>query len=670
MLNRRPLLPLALVALTALFTLPALADPRTGADRTGPGERSSGPAVGDFLPEGVSLPAFSTTGWNEPGYVGFDAGLPGDLTVINPDQPTSIFAAAFLGNDFDRHYGLASSLGDLEQDTFLWIDTETGAYTELGVVEGGAGDNWTSLSWDYTRQTLFATSPEALYIIDPDALEATLVGPIEGADLDEDVTLIAMAVRDDGRMFAVEIESNVLLEIDPDSGQAEVVGDLGVDPTFAQDMDFDHRDGTLYWASYFGGGDSRMKTIDTETGETTLIGEIEDGAELNSFTLAIPASLPEAVVEPEAISLQLEADEVLEQPLTISNQADSDPLQWSLTDAEASADGGAATGHRLLTDGSPLPAFSTTGWNEPGYVGFDAGLPGDLTVINPDQPTSIFAAAFLGNDFDRHYGLASSLGDLEQDTFLWIDTETGAYTELGVVEGGAGDNWTSLSWDYTRQTLFATSPEALYIIDPDALEATLVGPIEGADLDEDVTLIAMAVRDDGRMFAVEIESNVLLEIDPDSGQAEVVGDLGVDPTFAQDMDFDHRDGTLYWASYFGGGDSRMKTIDTETGETTLIGEIEDGAELNSFTLAIPWVPGCALPSEIDWLSADILSGNVSPKDSQVVTLSIDTSSLESGLHAATLCLETSDPANALISVPVELEVTDSPEIFRDRFEAN
>ncbi len=641
----------------------ALAAPATGAE-TSPDDSPSSFGSGNhnIVPEDFDVPAFSTTGWSSPGYVGLDALAPDELVIIEEDQPTNVFAATFIGNDFERHYGLASSGGNLDEDTFGWIDTDTGEFTEVGIVDGGPGETWTSLAWDYTSRTLYAMAVDALYIIDPDELTATQVGPIEIDGMDDDPVVISIASAADGRMFGIEIVENQFIEIDPDTAEAEVIGDLDLDPSFAQDMDFDHRDNTLYWAAYFGGGNSEIRVIDIDTAESTSLGDVDEGTELLSFTLAVPAEVPMVSIDPESFSVQLDPDDTTQETLEISNFSEDDVLEWSFTpDSEI-------TTPPPSPQGVSVPAFSTTGWSSPGYVGLDANFPDELVIINEDQPTSAFAAAFIGNDFERHYMLATDGGDLEQDTFGWTDTETGEFTEIGIVDGGPGETWTSMAWDYTSETLYAMAVDALYIIDPEGLTATAVGSIEIDGMDDDPVVISIASAADGRMFGIEIVENQFIEIDPGTAEAEVIGDLDHDPSFAQDMDFDHRDNTLYWAAYFGGGNSEIRVIDIDTAESTSLGDVYEGTELLSFTLAVEWAPICQLPDDIGWLEVDEVSGNIEPGDSQIVTLNFDAAGLGAGLYQANLCLETSDPDNELVEIPVQLTVAGPDELFRDRFE--
>src|SRR5690625_7247666 len=101
------------------------------------------------------------------------------------------------------------------------------------------------MSWDHATRTLYASGStllgNSLFVIDPDALTATEVGEITGPDLAPDAIVIAIAVSPEGLMYGLDIIDDVLLAIDKDTGEASVVGPVGEDANFAQDMDFDQR---------------------------------------------------------------------------------------------------------------------------------------------------------------------------------------------------------------------------------------------------------------------------------------------------------------------------------------------------------------------------------------------------------------------------------------------
>ncbi|WP_165699973.1 cell wall-binding repeat-containing protein [Ornithinimicrobium ciconiae] len=75
--------------------------------------------------------------------------------------------------------------------------------------------------------------------------------------------------------------------------------------------------------------------------------------------------------------------------------------------------------------------------------------------------------------------------------------------------------------------------------------------------------------------------------------------------------------------------------------------------------APPPVPACEV-SDAAWLSVDPVAGTVAPGGSQEVTVGLDSAGLAVGEYTAALCVESNDPVNPVVNVPVTLTVTDAP----------
>ncbi|OAB62940.1 hypothetical protein AY599_13380 [Leptolyngbya valderiana BDU 20041] len=336
--------------------------------------------------------------------------------------------------------------------------------------------------------------------------------------------------------------------------------------------------------------------------------------------------------------------------------------------ARAIANGASSTS--FVNDrGAVVTAYSTTGFTADGYVSMDANVPGTLNLINAAQPTNVFAATFIGTDFTTQYAVASAGGALAESEFGTIDVATGTFTSLGQLTGVGVGGWTSMKYDYSTETLYAVQAEAadnnrLYTIDPGTLQATLVGTISPG------LIIAIAIDTAGQMYAIDIVADTLLAIDKTDASSSVIGPLGLNANFAQDMDFDYVTGTLYWAAYLGGGDSRMTTVDTTTGAVTEIGAIGNGNELLSFDIANPGVPPvCANPGIVPWLSVTPSSGTVAAGASDTAAVEFDSTGLTAGTYEAHLCVSTSDMGNDSMVIPVSMEVTNqTDDVFADRFE--
>lgn len=75
---------------------------------------------------------------------------------------------------------------------------------------------------------------------------------------------------------------------------------------------------------------------------------------------------------------------------------------------------------------------------------------------------------------------------------------------------------------------------------------------------------------------------------------------------------------------------------------------------------------CATPSDLPWLSFDAVSGSVAAHGEATLTATFDPSQLAVGDHAATLCIDSNDPARPHLAVPVSFHVDDS--LFADGFD--
>jgi hypothetical protein len=79
---------------------------------------------------------------------------------------------------------------------------------------------------------------------------------------------------------------------------------------------------------------------------------------------------------------------------------------------------------------------------------------------------------------------------------------------------------------------------------------------------------------------------------------------------------------------------------------------------------------CASPSAVPWLGVSPDSGSVAAGASTVINVNVDASALAEGNHAALICVRSNDPANAVIEVPVSVEVqADLDTIFENGFDA-
>lgn len=81
----------------------------------------------------------------------------------------------------------------------------------------------------------------------------------------------------------------------------------------------------------------------------------------------------------------------------------------------------------------------------------------------------------------------------------------------------------------------------------------------------------------------------------------------------------------------------------------------------TLTWAFETGAGCDLPTDVDWLTAAPVSGDVPAGGETTVTLGFAAGDLSPGEYGAMLCIASNDPDNALAELPVAMTVSGTPE---------
>lgn len=182
------------------------------------------------------------------------------------------FGCDFPVNDFTELYCIED-----DSRSFYSYNTTTGAETPInfgGTSPVGVSDIWTGMATDPTTGTAYASSTTGttsdIYTID---LNTGFVTHI--AAIDSPMIAIDIAFDLTGQLYTHDIVDDAIWKIDKVTGAATFVGLTGINATFAQGMDLDENDGTIYAAAYTGGGDATLSTVNKLTGvfvPITLIG--------------------------------------------------------------------------------------------------------------------------------------------------------------------------------------------------------------------------------------------------------------------------------------------------------------------------------------------------------------------------------------------------------------
>lgn len=93
---------------------------------------------------------------------------------------------------------------------------------------------------------------------------------------------------------------------------------------------------------------------------------------------------------------------------------------------------------------------------------------------------------------------------------------------------------------------------------------------------------------------------------------------------------------------------------------------------NTGVLDLTWsleVQGdCANPAPVSWLSASPANGNNRPGAATPIVITLDATALVAGAYRANLCVQSNDPHNGTLAVPVQLTVMPSDVVFADGFD--
>ena len=243
-------------------------------------------------------------------------------------------------------------------------------------------------------------------------------------------------------------------------------------------------------------------------------------------------------------------------------------------------------------------AYDASGALVEGPITFDLASPGSLTQLAPTSSGDFIAGADWADG--TWYGCMYGGG------LYTIDETSGAMTFVG-----SSPDLSGLAWDGT--TMYGASTTALYTIDLATGAGTMVGPMGNNAL-----MIGIAANADGEIYGYDIGDDNFYHINKTTGAATVVGSLGFDFNYAQDMAFDRDNGICYLAGYTTTGG--LYTVNVNTGAATLVGNFAGGAEVTGF--AIPYTSGPPLTKDLSLSSIVSPSTGVNLTNSESVVIKI------------------------------------------------
>jgi hypothetical protein len=295
----------------------------------------------------------------------------------------------------------------------------------------------------------------------------------------------------------------------------------------------------------------------------------------------------------------------------------------------------------------------------------DLANPSNTETIRDLVARDILAGTFIGDDFSQQFAIDDCC-----EHFLTIDTATGEPSiNMGRLQGSPEiQRWWGMTWDATTNTLYAVGADDFSVFGDTnwflaridrghEVVATIIGGLLG--IPQGVAIVGIAVDPIGRMFGVDILGDRLFAIDKATTEVTPIGSLGFNANGALGLDFDDVTGTLYLTSIDdNSGISNLYTIDTATGQASVVGELVNGNQHSA--LAIASGAPCVPPTEVPWLSLSPVSGSIVPGGSDEVSVLMDASDLAAGTHQANVCVGSNDPLRPVVGVPVTLTVTGGP----------
>ena len=207
----------------------------------------------------------------------------GALTSTGPSSVTDPFpmAADFAGPEGEEVLVYINLNGE------LFLKNGNGTEMLVGTITGMGANTPTGITFDNVNEKCYVVAAEGtgaysvLYEVDTETFVATQIGnDISG------YMLIAGDLAADGYIYGPCIVNDVLIQIDPATGDYNDMGALGIDINYGQDIDYDAVSNQLYTYACTAAGGSLFGTYDMESGAFTQIADA--GASQYPYFAIIP----------------------------------------------------------------------------------------------------------------------------------------------------------------------------------------------------------------------------------------------------------------------------------------------------------------------------------------------------------------------------------------------
>jgi hypothetical protein len=214
---------------------------------------------------------------------------------------------------------------------------------------------------------------------------------------------------------------------------------------------------------------------------------------------------------------------------------------------------------------------------------------GDPFTVIGNFTAPNFAASMVKGWLENYYLL-----DIAPALYLF-DPVDGTCTLLGNITGMGGDQPNGISYNPVDQKYYMVSGSALYTLDINTLQATLIGSFSPSISGQ---MIDLCFDENGTCYSYEINvtpgaANGYI-IDVSNAHLTTLGSLGYTPNYGQGMSYDFENQIIYLSAFnYDTFSGQLRTMDKTTGMTTLL--YDWGDQIAPFAVNSYWLCCCPIP---------------------------------------------------------------------------
>ena len=216
------------------------------------------------------------------------------------------------------------------------------------------------------------------------------------------------------------------------------------------------------------------------------------------------------------------------------------------------------------------------------------GLPLTYSYLLPPYFDFAYSMCIGGNG---KFYITTSNNEIYQ--FYPVTKQTG-WQHINVSGLQPGEIISGITYNYTNDKYYLAAgsfnSDNIYNVNITTGMATLVGPTGTGGRQADLTIDC-----EGNCYSYDLLTNNAYKIDLTTGLASLLGPLGFNPAYAQGMAFDRENGIVYLSAF----DSttwhaQLRSLNTNTGETTLIADWGLYEEIAPFVISTKCYNDCSL----------------------------------------------------------------------------